>query len=122
MDITLGDRIILLRKRAKLSQTQISFRLTVPDSKIEDWEQDRGTPSLTEATILADMLNCSIDFLVGRSKHDIDFDLLKRTETIQNMTSPKHKEIVIKTMDVFIRDYLRFKANGINFLEQDHTS
>lgn len=55
-----------LRKELDYNQTKLQHKVGVSESSIQAYEQNVKIPSLVNAYNLADALNCSIDFIVGR--------------------------------------------------------
>ena len=66
MKLTFGDRLLLLRKKQGLTIEQLSIRMTIPEQKITDWENDQLFPSFHQFIQLADLLDTSLDFLTCR--------------------------------------------------------
>lgn len=64
--MTIGDRIRAVRKKRGLTQTQLAERMSVSPTHISRWEYGGMIPSLFHAINLADELDVSLDFLVGR--------------------------------------------------------
>ena len=56
-----------LRKKLNYNQTKLQHEVGVSESSIQAYEQNVKIPSLVNAYNLADALNCSIDFIVGRN-------------------------------------------------------
>lgn len=56
-----------LRKKLGYNQTKLQHEVGVSESSIQAYEQNVKIPSLVNAYNLADALNCSIDFIVGRN-------------------------------------------------------
>lgn len=56
-----------LRKEMNYNQTKLQHKVGVSESSIQAYEQNVKIPSLVNAYNLADALNCSIDFIVGRN-------------------------------------------------------
>lgn len=56
-----------LRKEMNYNQTKLQHIVGVSESSIQAYEQNVKIPSLVNAYNLADALNCSIDFIVGRN-------------------------------------------------------
>ena len=56
-----------LRKELDYNQTKLQHEVGVSESSIQAYEQNVKIPSLVNAYNLADALNCSIDFIVGRN-------------------------------------------------------
>ena len=64
---TFAARLTLQRNRLNLTQLQLANRCKWPHTVISQYECGRKLPSLTSVHLLADMLGCTIDYLVGRS-------------------------------------------------------
>ena len=56
-----------LRKKLNYNQTKLQHEVGLSESSIQAYEQNVKIPSLVNAYNLADALNCSIDFIVGRN-------------------------------------------------------
>jgi len=65
------------RKNAGLSQNDIAKKLNVSQGAVSQWEQGIRQPSHEVLVKLAEMFDCTIDFLVGRTD-DPEYEL--RTE------------------------------------------
>ena len=57
----------ILRERKGISQIKLGYLAGVSTSSIESYEQGTRIPSLPVIYRLSEVLNCSIDFLVGRN-------------------------------------------------------
>lgn len=55
------------RERMDYSQVKLQHVVKVPTSSIEAYEQGIQIPSLPVAYRLSEVLNCSIDYLVGKN-------------------------------------------------------
>lgn len=62
------ERLRLARERRKLSQTDLAEHTGLQASAISHFETGKRAPSFENLKKLADSLNVSIDFLVGRSE------------------------------------------------------
>jgi len=56
-----------LRKQRKLSQQDLAEHLHVSQQSIYKYENGLSTPDLEILSSMADLFNCSIDYLVGHS-------------------------------------------------------
>ncbi|MGG3307481.1 helix-turn-helix transcriptional regulator [Paenibacillus lautus] len=65
--MSLGQRIRTLRKKAKLTQKQVADQLGMGSSNFGHIENDRVTPSSADLQMIADILNTTTDYLLGRS-------------------------------------------------------
>ena len=59
-----GERITVLRKRAKLSQEQLAKQLNVSASTIGMYEQGRREPSIRTLIALSQIFGVSLDYLL----------------------------------------------------------
>lgn len=77
------------RKEAGIkTQADFAEKLGVHEKTVMNWEQGRATPSLEDAAKIADTLNCSIDYLLGRIEcktHD--------AQTVHDFTGLSEKAI-----------------------------
>jgi len=84
--MTIGEHIALLRKRKKLSQAALGKSVGTSGDIIGRYERDIITPSIEVIMKIADALNVSIDFLVGKSSLELDTQTLGRMEEIATLT------------------------------------
>ena len=64
LTLTLGERILLCRHRARLSKTELAHRTGVSPSAISKYEDDISAPSQETITNLAIALGVSVNFLL----------------------------------------------------------
>ena len=62
--MTLGEKLKDARKRAGLSQEQLSEKLNVSRSAVAKWETDKGIPDVENLKALSRMLQVSVDYLL----------------------------------------------------------
>ena len=55
-----------LRVENNYNQNDVAEKIGVTRSTISDWETKRSEPNVLQLTKVADLFNCSIDYLVGR--------------------------------------------------------
>lgn len=65
--MTTGQAIQKARKSKGYSQTKVATLLGVGQTTVSFWETDRYMPSLMLAISLADVLEISLDELIGRA-------------------------------------------------------
>lgn len=68
------------------------------------YEQDEIKPSIDIATKIADVLEVSLDYLVGNSDAVLEKSLVKKISDIQKLPE-NQKNIVTAQLDAFLRDY-----------------
>ena len=93
MKLTFGDRLMLLRKKQKVTAEQLSIRMTVPIQKINDWENDISKPSLLQAIKLADLLDTSLDFLTCRINAQPNKQFIEWASEIDQLSEKSRKAI-----------------------------
>ncbi|MCI8303067.1 MAG: helix-turn-helix transcriptional regulator [Lawsonibacter sp.] len=62
-----NERLKLLRKERKLTQTQVAKELSVSLRNYQRFEADDCTPNYVNLIKLADIFDVSIDYLTGRT-------------------------------------------------------
>jgi transcriptional regulator with XRE-family HTH domain len=63
---TIGDRIRQLRERRELTQVQLAEKAGLPAATISHFETDIRTPGTTTLQRLAEALEVTVDYLLGR--------------------------------------------------------
>lgn len=66
MKETFGQRFQRLRKNAGLTQEDVATKLGITAQAVSKWENDVSAPDILVLTELADMLQVSLDELLGR--------------------------------------------------------
>lgn len=102
--MTLGQHISLLRKNKKYSQSELGKKVGTSGDIIGRYERDEVNPSVEVIVKIADALEISIDYLVGKTSLAIDKDTLRRIEEIINLPSDE-KKYIFRVLDSLIRDY-----------------
>jgi len=95
--MTIGEHIMLLRKKKNLSQAELG-------KKIGRYERNIITPSIDVIIKIADALNVSIDYLVGKTNLEIDKSTLKRLEDISRLNDDG-KNFIFTMIDMALRDF-----------------
>lgn len=102
--MTLGQQITALRKKKGLSQSDLGKNLGTSGDIIGRYERDEVKPSIEVAMKIADILEVSLDFLVGKTSLEIDKNTLKRIEEVSKLPADA-KNQVFMVIDALIRDY-----------------
>lgn len=63
-EILMGKRIAEQRKKLGLTQNELADKLMISNKTISKWESDLGNPSLEFLPVLANLFNCSLDYLI----------------------------------------------------------
>ena len=101
--MSFGKRLLEVRKTKSLSQDGLAKQLGVHGAVIGRYERDEVKPSIEMATKIADVLQVSLDYLVGNSELLIDKSALARIVDIQKL-SEKDQGHLYAMIDAFLRD------------------
>lgn len=96
-----GERLTQIRKKKKLSQAEVGKLLEIDGDAYGRYERNEVKPSIDMAAKIADALNVSLDYLIGKTHLEFDSDTLKRVEEISKL-SDKNKEVVYTFLDSFL--------------------
>ncbi len=107
--MTFGDRLTAVRKKKKLSQADIGKLISINGDAYGRYERSEVRPTIEMATKIANALNVSLDYLVGKTDMELDTDMLKRVQAVSNLPQ-KEKETVFVFLDSFID---RMKLQGV---------
>ena len=66
MSETFGQRFSRLRKKLGLTQEDIAEKVNISAQAVSKWENDLSAPDISTLSLLADILNVSLDELLGR--------------------------------------------------------
>jgi transcriptional regulator with XRE-family HTH domain len=102
--MTLGQHIATLRKEKKLSQNELGKRAGTSGDLIGRYERDEVKPSIEVIIKIADALNVSIDYLVGKTSFKLDKELLKRIQDVSALPEEAKKQVFM-VIDALIRDF-----------------
>ena len=100
--MTLGEKIITLRKTQKLSQGDLAEKLNVSRQSVSKWETDASVPELNKLIMISNLFNVSLDELV---KSDVDSSAKqteRHTDVYHNNQYNTHKIIGILMLFVGI--------------------
>lgn len=107
-----SERFKELRKQAHLTQVELASKLGIVQSSYADWERGKKKPTQENLVKIAQILNVSVDYLVGNSEERTDeldnIELLFRMNS-EGLTE-EEKEIFKKELIEFMEE--RKKAFG----------
>lgn len=69
-DMTFGERLTSARNKKKLTQIEMANRVQLHRSTYAQYEVNRRNPELEKLVRIADELEISIDYLLGRSNKE----------------------------------------------------
>ncbi|WP_052600341.1 helix-turn-helix domain-containing protein [Aureispira sp. CCB-QB1] len=102
--MSFGKRLLQARKKKGLSQSDVAKALNTKGPAIGRYERDEMKPSIDVATKLANLLEVSLDYLVGKTELELDPSVLNKVVELQKLP----KEIQDKLfffIDMSIRDF-----------------
>lgn len=65
--MTLGKRIAELRKNKNITQESLAEMMDVSPQAVSKWENDISCPDINSLPRLSEVLDCSLDFLLGKN-------------------------------------------------------
>lgn len=101
--MTFAERLKELRKQAHLTQVELAKRLGIGQSSYADWERGKKNPTQENLIRLAQILNVSVDYLVGNSEEKSDE--LDNIELLFRMNS---KDLTDEEKAVFKKELIEF--------------
>lgn len=103
--MTIAERIRLYRQQKGFSQAELAEKSTVNNKSLSRYELGSSIPPADALKNIADALGVSADTLLSDDATTIkDVELFKKFEIIQDMDE-EDKSIVLRFLDLTIRDY-----------------
>lgn len=107
--MALADNMMLLRKKKGLTQAELGKKIGTSGDVIGGYERGDITPSIEAVSKIADALEVSLDYLIGKTKMELDKETLQRFEDIAAL-SLENKNFVLNLIDMALRDFKTKKA------------
>lgn len=98
-----SERLKELRKQAHLTQVELASKLGIVQSSYADWERGKKKPTQDNLVKIAQVLNVSVDYLVGNSEEKADE--LDNIELLFRMNS---KGLTDEEKKVFKKELIEF--------------
>lgn len=98
-----AERLKELRKQAHLTQVELAKRLGIGQSSYADWERGKKKPTQDNLVKIAQVLNVSVDYLVGNSEEESDD--LDNIELLFRMNS---KGLTDEEKGIFKKELIEF--------------
>lgn len=105
----LGNNMMLLRKKKGFSQADLGKIIGTSGDVIGRYERGDIIPSVEVVSKIADALEVSLDYLIGKTRMEMDKQALKRLEDISKLPADK-KNYILELVDMCIRDFKTKKA------------
>jgi transcriptional regulator with XRE-family HTH domain len=107
--MSLSDNMLLIRKKKGLSQADLGKAIGTSGDVIGRYERGDITPSVEVVSKIADALEVSVDYLLGKVTVELDAKTLKRLQDIQSLND-QDKAHIFELLDAFLRDRKTKKA------------
>jgi len=102
--LNIGKKISELRKEKGWSQSDLAKAVDASRDIIGKYERGEHSPSIEMATKLAEVLEVTVDYLLGKERFGkYDKDVIKRLEGIQKMDEVTRGKL-FDIIDTYIRD------------------
>ena len=98
-----AERLKTLRKQVKLTQAQIAKKIDISQQAYASWERGAKKPTQENLVKIAQVLNVSVDYLVGNSEEGIDE--LDNIELLFRMNS---KGLTEEEKEIFKKELIEF--------------
>lgn len=99
--MSFGSRLLEARKKRGLSQGELADYLGTKGPAIGRYERDEMKPSIEVAAKMADYLEVSLDYLVGKIDIEVDPKTAKRILEVSKFNE-EDREHVFSVIDAFI--------------------
>lgn len=98
--MSVGERILELRKAAGISQLDISRALDISRQAVSKWENDASSPDVMNLIKLADLLDTDVEYLAtGRKSYGRRPPVvIKTTETVEKIV----EKPVVQTVETVV--------------------
>lgn len=98
-----GNNLMLIRRQKKLSQKTLARLIGTSGDVVGRYERGDITPSIEVVAKMADVLEVSIDYLIGKNSLLYDQAMMQRIEAIANLPEEK-RAFVFQLIDMVLRD------------------
>ena len=112
--MTLGEKIIKMRKQKNLSQEDLAEQMGVTRQTISNWELNETTPNIMEAKKLSKIFNKSLDELVENDIKSILENKISNTEKLAGIILKLLKGAGIVFIVLIAFEFIAFIAIGVS--------
>lgn len=100
--MSFGSRIVTVRKRKKVSQSELALKIGVHANVLGRYEREEALPSVEIAGKIAIALEVSLDYLAGNINIELNKNTIKRIEDIESLLEVD-KEHIFYAIDNLIK-------------------
>lgn len=119
-NVKTGRLIAELRKKQGLTQQQLADKLNLSNKTISKWESGSGGPDISNLSVLAEVLEISVDELLNgelnKLRSDISFDEPKDRSPRKELAPEQKKERAIITLSASVGAILGILAYNFGWL------
>ena len=106
--MSLGNKILELRKKKGLSQEQLGEKVDVTRQTISNWELEETSPNPEQLKLLSKALNVSVDDLIDNDIKNVVLSKVKMTEKQTATIKKILKGILIGFVALLVIDLITF--------------
>ena len=99
-----AERLKTLRKQVKLTQAQIAEKLNISQQAYASWERGVKKPTQENLVKISQILNVTVDYLVGNSDEKIENEL----DNVEFLFRMNSKGLTEKEKEIFKRELIEF--------------
>lgn len=116
--MSIGERIITLRKEKNLSQGDLAKALDVSRQAVSKWENDQSSPDTVKLILLAEVLDTEVEYLAtGRKpvyEHPLVLNMVKTVDKVVEKVVEVEKPVIKRvTRTKYIRNPIEYVAVGL---------
>lgn len=112
--MSIGERIIALRKEQNISQGQLAKALEVSRQAVSKWENDQASPDTLKLIRLAEVLNTEVEYLATGTKpvyeQNIVVQMVNKVDQVKVVEKVVEKPVIHKVTRV------KYRRNPIEFV------
>ena len=98
-----SERLKELRKQADLTQVELAGKLGIVQSSYADWERGKKKPTQENLVKIAQVLNVSVDYLVGNSE-----EKAAELDNIEILFRMNSKGLTDEEREIFKKELIEF--------------
>lgn len=108
--MSLGQRLIELRKEKKLSQEEVAGKLNVTRQTVSKWETDQSTPDFDKILPLCELYEISTEELITGKKVVIQEEKQEKTkeEIISDTPEKKSERFSYRNFNLFCSNFMDY--------------
>ena len=106
--MSLGNKILELRKKSNLSQEQLAEKMNVTRQTISKWELNETTPDIKQAKELSKIFKISLDELTDNDMSNLFMQKVSNTEKLAGLVLKVSKWLGVCFLVTLIIDIISF--------------